>query len=137
MVRPAFSGKLDENPDKIPTHFFFYLLFGVAQFKWQRLNNMPLSKAAVLQFSLSEVTLLETPPLYDPNTSRDLTTDTIQGKKKKKNRLTLQIHPSFRADLTLLVGVNAGCCAVSGGNKKQLGELRHGLLEGLTLDLPG
>lgn len=94
--------------------------------------------AAVLQFSLSEVTLLETPPLYDPNTSRDLTIDTIQGKKKKKkNRLTLQIHPSFRADLTLLVGVNAGCCAVSGGNKKQLGELRHGLLEGLTLDLPG
>lgn len=62
---------------------------------------------------------------------------TRSTEEKKKNRLTPQIHPSFRGDLTLLVRVNAGCCAVSGGNKKQLGELRHGLLEGLTLDLPG
>lgn len=97
---------------------------------------MLLSVVAVLQFSLPEVTLLETPSLYEPpNTSRDLTIDTMHG--QKKNRLTLQIHPSFGGDLTLLVRVNAGCCAVSGGNKKQLGELRHGLLEGLTLDLPG
>lgn len=92
--------------------------------------------AAVIQFNHSGDTLSKTPPLYDPNTSRGLTIDTIHG-KKKKNRLTPQIHPSFRGDLTLLVRVNAGCCAVSGGNKKQLGELRHGLLEGLTLDLPG
>lgn len=39
----------------------------------------------------------------------------------RQNRLTPQIHPSFRGDLTPLIWVNMGCCTVSGNHEKQLG----------------
>lgn len=38
-----------------------------------------------------------------------------------ENRLALQIHPSFRPDLTFLISAEVGCCAVSGNQQKQLG----------------
>lgn len=40
----------------------------------------------------------------------------------RPNRLAPQIHPSFRADFTLLIWVNMGYCAVSGNQDKQLGD---------------
>lgn len=45
-------------------------------------------------------------------------------------------HPSFRADLTLLIRVNTGCCAVSGDQENSWG-IKIWIVRGLMLDVVG